>query len=190
MNKKVLKELRDWGIFFGILAIIYFTGAHTLLQRLILSTGIMKPATDIPINEQEDADYQMDLMSLDGKTLSLSELKGKVIFINFWATWCPPCIAEMPDIHNLYKETRKENIVFLMISMDEDPAKAKKFIQKKGFSFPVYFLNSSLPPVYRHNSIPRTYVISPDGKIAASKVGMASYNNRSFKEFLKKLNKP
>ena len=104
--------------------------------------------------------------------------------MNMWATWCPPCIAEMPDIHELYKDVASEDIVFVMLSLDDDPQKAKDFIAQKKYTFPVYFLNSPLPKVYSSNSIPTTYVISPEGKIVSKNYGMANYNNSSFKKFL------
>lgn len=180
------KEIRDWAIFGGVIAFLYFTGLHQPLiagfQQLVLMTGIHQPDK---VEEGLQTDYQMQLTSLDGKKmLRLSELKGKVVFINFWATWCPPCIAEMPDIENLYQDVKDEDIVFLMISLDEIPEKARTFIEKKEFTFPVYFLASSTPPEFESSAIPTTIVLSPQGEIVVHQEGMAQYNSKQFKEFL------
>ncbi|MDB5262341.1 MAG: alkyl hydroperoxide reductase [Adhaeribacter sp.] len=117
----------------------------------------------------------------------MESLKGKVIFMNFWATWCPPCIAEMPNIQSLYEKVKSENIAFVMVSLDDDPAKAQKFINRKKFTFPVYTPNGALPPVYAGQVIPTTFVISPDGRIVARKDGMADYDNQEFREFLQNM---
>lgn len=184
-KKSFKKELREWGVFLAILAGIYFMGGHILLQRLILSTGILNPQTKL--SNPEKAEYDFDLISSEGKTLHFSELRGKVVFMNLWATWCPPCIAEMPNIHSLYQEMASEQIVFVMLSLDEDPEKAREFVKKKGYSFPIYFLKNRLPSVYDTQSIPTTFVISPQGQIASKNYGMANYNTKNFKDFLKKL---
>lgn len=84
------------------------------------------------------------MVSLNGKTVSFESLKGKVVFMNMWATWCPPCIAEMPNIQKLYEKIGSDKIAFVMLSLDEDGMeKVKKFIGKKGFTFPVYLPASS-----------------------------------------------
>jgi peroxiredoxin len=134
------------------------------------------------------ADYDFMLRSLDGETLTLESLKGKVIFMNFWATWCPPCLAEMPAIQDLYEKVKSDNIAFVLVSLDEDPAKAKKFIRRQGYTFPVYSPQGYTPPVYASgNVIPTTFVISPDGFIVARQEGMAQYDNMEFRHFLQKM---
>jgi thiol-disulfide isomerase/thioredoxin len=183
-KKSAFKEVREWFYFFGILAIIYLTGAHTLLQRLILSTGIIKPDMNIPAQKQQNAGYNFKLVDTEGNEVDFSDFKGKTVFMNIWATWCGPCVAEMPDIHSLYKDIAHQNIVFVMLSADENRQKVPKFIKQKGYTFPVYFLVSPLPEVFQHNSIPRTYVISPKGKIVAKRIGIAQYSNKKFKDFL------
>ena len=115
----------------------------------------------------------------------MEELRGKVIFINLWATWCPPCIAEMPAIDELSKKMG-EQVVFLIVSMDENFKKAKDFRKRKEFSFDVYELAGSLPEMYYSQSIPSTYVISAGGKLVFTKKGMADYNTPKFQEFLNK----
>ncbi|MBX0331870.1 TlpA family protein disulfide reductase [Pontibacter sp. HSC-14F20] len=125
------------------------------------------------------------MVDLDGKTVAFESLKGKVIFLNIWATWCPPCIAEMPNIHSLYKKMDPNKVAFVMLSVDEGGmAKVKKFIDKKGYTFPVYIPGSQFPQEFYSTAIPTTFIISPEGKIVAKQEGMAEYDTKEVREFL------
>ena len=145
----------------------------------------MQPSIDESTTEL--ADYNFVLIDKEGNRKSFTDYKGKVVFVNFWATWCPPCIAEMPDIHDLYTEMESTDIEFVLIALDDDFQKAKDFVRKKKFDFPIYQLASPLPKVFESSAIPTTYVISPEGKIVMSKSGMAKYNTKKFKNFLEEL---
>lgn len=186
---KLKKELKEWGIFIVIILTLYFTGLHTqvaaVAQRAVLATGIANPDTD-PIETKEKAAYDFTLTALDGSRLDFETVKDKVVFINMWATWCPPCIAEMPSIQGMYEQYKDNpNVVFAMISFDKDPKKAEKFVQKKGFTMPIYFPNETqIPKVYQSDGIPTTYVIDKDGYIAYKKIGMANYESKSFAKFM------
>jgi len=168
---------------------LYITGLHTeaigMLQRVILSSHIMT-ANIIDEEDQVNADYQFKLRDTEGDIVDFSTLEGKTVFINIWATWCPPCIAEMPDIQDLYEKVNHE-VVFVMISQDKDFETAKKFVSKKGFNFPIYQLATPLPGVYYSQSIPTTFVIAPNGKIVSKTTGMAKYDTEGFREFLEGL---
>ncbi|UXX77612.1 TlpA family protein disulfide reductase [Reichenbachiella carrageenanivorans] len=182
--KKLLKE---WGIILGIIGALYFTGLHTevagFLQQIILTTGLLRPE-HIEENEQADAAYHFQLLNEQNESLPFTQFKGKTIFLNFWATWCPPCLAEMPDIHDLYLKMQNENVAFVLISQDKNFDKAKNFMERKGYTFPIYQLVSPLPQVFASSSIPTTFVISPKGKIIAKRVGMVKYDTESFRELL------
>lgn len=191
MNKKLKKEIIEWTVILTVIALLVSTGlgakVASFLQRGILQTGLMTP--DILSEEEyKDAAYDFNFSDEQGNIIHFSTLKGKTIFVNFWATWCPPCIAEMPDIDELYTELKDhKNIAFVIISVDSSPEKAFAFKKKKEFNMPVYFLESRLPEVYDAHSIPTTYVISPTGKIVSERHGMAKYTSDHFKNFLKNL---
>ena len=191
-TKKVKKEIRDWVIFAGILLTLYLTGLHTdvaaFAQRMVLATGIANPQTEVG-KEKTKAAYDFTLNQLDGETLNFEDLKGKVVFVNFWATWCAPCVAEMPSINSLY-DIYKDNpeVVFVMINTEIKEDKVRKFIKKKDFSFPIYFPNvSMIPSVYETKGIPATFVLDKEGYIAYKKVGMANYDADSFVKFIARL---
>ncbi len=183
------KAVKEWAVILGIFGILYVTGLHTEviggLQRVLLSTGILRPDTEIDLADIRKANYNMPIMTLDGDRTSLSEFEGKTIFLNFWATWCPPCIAEMPNIQKLYEQLEnEEGIVFVMLSLDEDSDKARAYMDRKEFTMPVYFLIGRQPGVYNSTVVPTTYVISPEGDIVVEKRGMAKYNTNEFRNFL------
>lgn len=186
-KKSLKRELAEWAMFLGVMGILFVTGWYkdlaAGLQRVVLSTGFVQ-ASAHKKETQVSAAYNFKLRSLDGKVLDFAELKGKTVFLNIWATWCPPCIAEMPDIQALYKEVHSDNIQFVMLSVDDDAQKAAKFIERKGYDFPVYTQLNSLPQVYSSRSIPTTFVISPKGKIVVTHRGMAAYNTQKFKKLL------
>ncbi len=186
-----MKQAKEWGIIAAVFLILYLTGLHTQVaafaQRVVLSTGLMT-ASELPVEERSEASYNFQLKSLtDGSTLNFEEYKGKVVFVNLWATWCAPCIAEMPSIQKLYDKVDSDDIKFVMISLDNSESKARKFVAKKGFTFPTYAKPPSLPKVYQTASIPTTFVISKEGQIVSRKVGMANYDKKSFLNFLTKL---
>lgn len=192
MKKKfsLKKELRDWGIFASIIAILYFTGLHTdvaaFAQRMVLTTGFITADTETELSDQT-IDYSFKVQTLNGDIVTLEKFKGKVIFLNEWATWCAPCIAEMPGIQSLYDNIGDhKNIEFVMLSLDHDMKKVNKFVSKKGYTFPIYTPASEVPIEFQSSSIPTTFVISPEGKIISKKVGMAKYDTKKFVEFMLK----
>ena len=186
-KKSYRKELIEWTIIVVVGLTLYVTGLHTevigQIQRVVLATGIMQPEAD---DEKATASYDLRLSNIAGKPVSFSTFRGQTIFLNFWATWCPPCIAEMPDIEDLYQKMGKD-VTFVMISLDEDRDKARRSVDRKGFELPVYFLESPLPSPYNPSSIPPTYVISPDGQVVLTRHGMAKYDTEEFRAFLSTL---
>lgn len=183
------KTLKELAIIIAIFVILNVTGLFSQLiggvQRVMMYTGILNASVE-RLETPLSADYNLTLIDLEGREVHMSTFKDKTIFMNLWAIWCGPCIAEMPGIQSLYEQVGSEDIVFVMLSLDEEPDKARKFVNKKEFTFPVYYTNSHIPSVYRTGSIPTTHVISKDGEIIWSKKGTANYNTERFKDFLLK----
>lgn len=124
--------------------------------------------------------WNWSFSSIDGQQHYLNDFKGKPIFLNFWATWCPPCIAEMPDIQDLYNQFGQD-AVFLLIT-DETPQKVTAFMQKRGFEMPVYIHRGGVPEIFATNSIPTTWIIDPEGVITIRKTGAAKWNSKSMQQ--------
>ena len=190
-SEKIKKEILSWILPIAILGFLYITGLHKHLavglQRVVVATGIVRPATNLVLEDSPQIDYNFRLKSDDGQEIDFKDFKGKVVFMNFWATWCPPCLAEMPDIHDLYKSVDSDNVSFVMVSRDNEFARAKKYVEKKGYTFPIYQIVSPLPEPFSTNSIPTTFVISKSGKMALKKTGFATYNTGEFRDYLKTL---
>ena len=208
MNKKKfsIKDIPGWAVMLAIFGVLYLTGLHTeaigQVQRVLLATGLKNadmpketPATtavDIAETSATSATSMAGsgfrMHTLDGKTVNFESLKGKVVFMNIWATWCPPCVAEMPNIQKLYEKVGSDKIAFVMLSVDEGGVeKVKKFINKKGFTFPVYMPAGQLPQEFYSNAIPTTFIISPEGKIVAKQEGMAEYDTKEVRDFLQSM---
>ncbi|WP_109833151.1 TlpA family protein disulfide reductase [Reichenbachiella versicolor] len=184
---KVKKETKEVITVLAIFGLLYFTGwgkhVSAFMQKGILMTGIISP-TIIQEKEAVSADYNFLLSDAEGNKVNFNEFKGKYIFLNFWATWCPPCIAEMPDINDLYLKVENSNTKFVMINLDQNFEKAKEYIAKKGYEFPIYKISSRRPEVFQSQSIPTTFIISPEGKIIVKKTGMAKYNTEEIRNLL------
>lgn len=199
MMKRIWKsEITSWAVIMAVMLTLYLTGLHTevlgRVQQIFLSTGIVKPSISGTLSTQLSAQiqsegYDVPLMGLKGEQANMKDFAGKVVFINLWATWCPPCIAEMPSIHKLYEQVDTSQIKFVMLTLDEDVEKAKKFINRKEYTFPVYAPIQEMPAAFATSSIPTTFVIAPNGKIVMRKEGMAKYNTEEFRNFLQSLAK-
>ncbi len=132
-------------------------------------------------------DYNWAVESIDGKKNVLADYKGKVIFLNLWATWCPPCIAEMPSIQDLYDKYKdNDQVVFLIVS-NEKTEKVSAFMKKRGFTFPVQITHYQLPKPFYTESIPTTFLISKSGKIVIKETGAANWGGEKMQKIVDEL---
>lgn len=118
---------------------------------------------------------------LDGQQVDLSALSGKVVVLNFWATWCPPCIREMPSLQEFYNKYKATpDVEFLVIEVDNKPDLAKNFIEKNNFTFPVYSPASMIPEAFLGQSIPTTVILNKKGEISYRHEGMSDFMAHDF----------
>lgn len=153
----------------------------------LMKVGLFQPS--IPKEEKIDAEMAPDMAfsGADGKTFTLSSLRGKVVFLNFWATWCPPCRAEMPSINALYERFKNDkNVIFLAVDTDGNYKKAKSFMNRKKFGLPVYIADTQIPGQLLGKAIPTTVIINKSGQIAFRQEGAADYGNEKFMEYFGK----
>ncbi|MEJ7556819.1 MAG: TlpA disulfide reductase family protein [Pedobacter sp.] len=160
-----------------------------LIQGLMY-IGLFQPAIPISINKNnrpsgiEDAAFK----SQEVKLIRLSDLKGKVVFLNFWATWCPPCIAEMPSIDRLHRRYKNEDdIVFLMVDVDSKMESSMEFMKKRDFGMPVYVPAIATPVMYFSGAMPTTVILDKSGNVVFKHVGAADYSNPDVSDFIDKL---
>jgi thiol-disulfide isomerase/thioredoxin len=189
---KILKEVLKTGLTLVILLVVLnYTGLigsiSSATQSAILKTGLLDAEVDI--SRSEIFNYDFTIKDLAGNKFSFGQYKGKVVFVNLWATWCGPCRAEMAGIQKLYSSIASDSISFVMLSLDRDTDQEKvvKYVNTKGFTFPVYLPSGRLTEQLSVPSIPTTFVIGKDGRIVAKEVGTTNFNTDKFKKFLKQL---
>lgn len=185
--------LKPWLVTIAFVLILQYTGALSGIsyytQSAIMQTGIMDAKSEADVIKPEAFDYRFTVKDLKGEVVNMEELKGKVVFLNLWATWCGPCRVEMPSIEALYNSVDKEKVAFVMLSLDtpENFKKVVKYVDDKEFTFPVYVVDKGLTRQLQVPSIPTTFIIGKDGKIKRKEVGAANYDSPKFKEFLNSL---
>src|SRR5258708_25795518 len=132
--------------------------------------------------EADDLRHQQvdfTLTDLHSKTWALKDLRGQIVLVNFWATWCPPCRTEMPDLESIYKHFKKDGLIVLAIT-DEEAGKVKRFVNEYGFSYPIVLdPDKSVHRQYTLEGLPRSFVYDRDGKLVAQAIDM-----RTKKQFL------
>jgi len=174
-------------IFFWVLIILLLIPA----SRKYIATGvnqivlhIRKPAAD-PENKQlklSETDYVLRFSDSANNLYSLEDFKGEVVFLNLWATWCPPCIAEMPGIEKLHADYG-DRVRFILLT-NQQAGEVEPFISARDLKAPVYFQLSQLPGVLETSSIPTTFIISRDGRIVARHTGAMDWNAGSTRKML------
>ncbi len=172
LTKKHLKNL----IFLAIAALLVVPQTRTPIQVFInKGLALFSPSIKDTSEQQNIGDVNWQLVNNNNETLNFQNTKGKVVLINFWATWCPPCIAEMPSMHELY-EDYKDKIEFVFVSSEQTKV-IHNFLSKNSYSFDVYRPVTAHPEVFNVQSIPRTFLIDTNGNIVIDKMGAANWNS-------------
>lgn len=128
---------------------------------------------------------KMNLVSLNGEPIDKSAYEGKPVFINLWATWCGPCIAEMPSLDRLARQLEKEGVMFLAIS-DESTAKVKKYLSDKDFILP-FALKQLAAGDEKMNSLPQSFLLDEEGKVVYTKTGSAEWDSPEMVAMIRRL---
>jgi len=134
-----------------------------------------------------EGDFNWILQDINGNKVNLNNSKGKVVFINLWATWCPPCVGEMPEIQKLYDHFKDDNNIDFFLITNDKLQKIKPFVTKRGYSFPTYHSLSETPIPFRVRSIPTTFLISKTGKIVLKETGAANWGGKKMVKIVEQL---
>ncbi|WP_347374922.1 TlpA disulfide reductase family protein [Aequorivita sp. Q41] len=178
---------KNWSniLFFGVIILLIIPQTRmpiqVFVQRLISFSPFEKPE-----NQQELlVDFNWELQSLNDGVVNLSKSKGSVVIINFWATWCPPCVAEMPSFQKLYDAYESE-IDFYFVTT-ETPEVVNKFMKKHNYTLPIYFQTYKAPNKLESEVLPTTYLISKSGAIVIDEEGTADWNSKKLRAIINKL---
>jgi len=166
----------------------FFLGAFALLYPLVCehTPAPLKPPAIDPLSQRAPG---FEYRSLDGKVHRLSELRGKVVLIDFWGTWCPGCVEEMPTLQRLYDSYRGDpNVAFVIVSWNDRPEKIEAFIAQHHLTVPIYYLGTTEPPKGLASSAwPATYFVSPAGMLRGVHLGGADWSDRTVHTYIEGL---
>ena len=171
-------------LFYLLILLMIIPGTRKPLSAMLIRMTMFRPKvqteniTEVISND----DNNMVIRDSNGKNYFIGDFKGKVILINFWATWCPPCRAEMPSFQKLYTDYGNK-MSFLFIA-DDDREKVQKYMTEFNYQLPVYFRESSVTQTFNIRSIPTTLLIDKEGKILVNKKGAANWNSQNFRDKL------
>lgn len=174
-------------IFAGFILLLLIPQTRTPIQVAVnkLKLLVWSPSELDAEDQTQLEPFTYYLNDLNGTPKSVEIGDGKVTFISYWATWCPPCIAELPSVEKLHADYGDE-INFLLIT-NEDPAVVTRFIEKKNYDLPVFIPRMAPPEKLYERSIPTNYLIDGSGKIIMKETGAADWDSERVRGVLKKL---
>ncbi len=149
--------------------------------------GLQPPDLTGPALAQP-AEFDWPLRDLDDRPVDLAGFRGRPILLNIWATWCGPCLREMPAIDRLAADPRikAKGVAVVCVSVDRDAATVRRFAGEKARGMTI-LRATSVPPVFQTEGIPATFLIAPDGRVVASQVGAARWDDPSVVGFLEQM---
>jgi peroxiredoxin len=128
------------------------------------------------------------LSDLSGKKVSLSNYRGKVVFLNFWATWCPPCRGEMPSMERLYQKLKGKGLVILAVDLQEDVKSVQKFVNEHKLTFPILLdYDGRVGGTYGARSIPTSYIVGRNGNVLGGTIGGREWDTPEMIAFFTRL---
>lgn len=193
IKRNKMENLKTWlrkNVSTTILTILFIVilvnkDAKVWLMRQVASTGILNSSISEPKetkNNSARVSYAgFILKNEDEKIIDISAFRNKVVFINFWASWCPPCRAEFPSVQKLYDQYKSNpDMVFLTVNLDDNVALGKSYLRKEGFTVPFLVPAGNIPAVLYSGSLPTTVVLDKKGEIRLYHKGFADYSKDSF----------
>lgn len=182
---KFLKKQWSNILFVMFLALLILPQTRMPIQVFAQRILSFSPSEKSEKERETLQEYSWNLQKLDARKINFSQSKGKVAIVNFWATWCPPCVAEMPSFQKLYDDYG-DSVDFYFVT-SETPEKIVTFMEKNDYQLPVFIQTQVAPQQLVSNVLPTTYVISKTGKIAVDEEGTANWNSKKMRALLNRL---
>ncbi len=162
-----------------VAVLFLFPPLQTKLKELFLPVAAIESAVTL-----QDSDYDVQLKGINVPSTNLKNLKGnKLVFLNFWGTWCAPCREEWPTIQDLY-EARKDKIDFVLIAMQDKEEDVIKFMKEKGYTAPVYIAQSPVSKNILPKAFPTTFLLDKNGRILLKEDASKDWNSKSVNDFI------
>ncbi|MDG2432060.1 MULTISPECIES: TlpA family protein disulfide reductase [Flavobacterium] len=182
INLEMIKKNVSTIVFLIFIVVVMFNpDAKSFLIKQLMFTGLFNAEISSVNSSDNTLRNHFDFKDYEGNVQNTSDLKGKVVFINFWASWCPPCVAEFPSIEKFHSEFKNnDKIVFLMINMDDNIATGKQFLDKKKYSLPIFQAVSKVPKEIYSGSLPTSIILDKKGKIRLRHTGFSNYGGKNF----------
>ena len=175
-------------IFFVVfIALLIIPQTRTPIQVALnkLKVAVWSPSVNSVADQNKLEPFGYRVTDINGQTKTIAVGEDKVTFLSYWATWCPPCLAEMPGIQKLYKDYG-DKMEFILLTQ-EDPQVVQRFLTKKGYDLPVYFPQMNTPEILSSKSIPTNYIIDAQGSILIKETGAADWNSEKVRTLLDEL---
>lgn len=187
-EKKLIDKAGDIIFLFFVIAMIVPSSrmAVTVAVKRVFAFSPREISQEERVSVQSDG-FNWPMESLKGERANLSDFRGKALFINEWATWCPPCVAEMPSIQKLYDALKDDEDVVFIIITNEKREVVEAFMDDGGYNFPVMLARSNPPELFYSRSIPTTFLVAPSGEIVLKEVGSRKWHGDDTIELIRSL---
>jgi thiol-disulfide isomerase/thioredoxin len=185
MIKSFIKKNWTNILFFAFILLLIIPQTRMPIQVFVQRLVSFSPSEKKENEREKLEDYNWNLKQLNGEGVNFSESEGKVAIVNFWATWCPPCVAEMPSFQKLY-ESYGERVDFYFVT-SEKPEKVEAFMNKNDYTLPIFFQTYQAPKQLESSVLPTSYLISKSAEIIIDEEGAADWNSAKIRDLLDKL---
>ena len=161
------------------------------LMVLVASCSNRKTEQSTPAQQQNNVDNNFasaavtvpsfSLKDVNGNVINLQSLRGKKLFVNIWASWCPPCKRELPSIEKLYRSVDTSKVRFLLVSFDDRFEAAMKYMSARKINLPIYYPTENPPALFQVQGIPATFIFNQNGDLVKRVDGGENYDTKEYK---------